>query len=81
MSSSITWTLLSVLMSSGSAGLAMSFGWMTDTSLRRVFDAAVIGERDDRVRVGKTSLKRPLIRSVWPTGGGARKAEASGKKL
>ena len=28
MSFSMTWTLLSVLITSGSAGLAMSFGWM-----------------------------------------------------
>ena len=50
-----------------------------DAHLRRVFDAEV-GGRDDRVRVEKTRLKRPWLRSLWPTGVRALKVEAPGKK-
>ena len=60
MSTSMTWTLLSVLISSGFAGSAMSFGWMK-TLLRDecLMWSAVIGGRDDRVRFEHTRLKWP----------------------
>ena len=53
--------VLSVLICSGSAGSAISFGWMKtllrDECLMRWL--VVIGGWDDRVCVGKTRLKRP----------------------
>ena len=63
MSSSTTWTLCSVLISSGCAGSAMSFVW------RRMFrrdgylmrGSAEVGEEDDLASVGKTNDQRSTI--------------------
>ena len=63
MSSSMACTLLSVLTSSGSTDLVMSFGWMKtllrDQCLMRW--SVVIGGRDD-VRVGETVHPFAIIR-------------------
>ena len=61
MSSSMIRALLSVLITSGSAGSALSFGWIK-TLLRDeclMWWLVAIGGWDDRVHVGKTRLKRP----------------------
>ena len=61
MSSLMTWTLLSVLITSDSVDWAMSFGWMKmllrDECLMRWLVA--IDGWDDRVPIGMTRLKKP----------------------
>ena len=66
MSPSTTWTLCSVLISSGCSGSAMSFVWrrmlLRDGYLMR--GSAEVGEEDDLASVGKTKSRKPCHRLV-----------------